>query len=119
MSFLIVLLTCFIASPSFAEVLARKPFTDRDLREFLFKDYDKLVRPVAQPNDSVNVTFDLVPISIRDLDTKNQVLIMDALMMVSWKDFYLKWNPEEFNHIGQLCLPHQEIWKPDLAIYTA
>ncbi|GIY30378.1 hypothetical protein CEXT_323411 [Caerostris extrusa] len=44
-----------------------KPFTDKDLREFLFKDYDKLVRPVAQPNDSVNVTFDLVPISIRDL----------------------------------------------------
>ncbi|GIY30379.1 neuronal acetylcholine receptor subunit alpha-7 [Caerostris extrusa] len=40
--------------------------------------------------------------------------------MMRWNDDMLKWNPSgEFGNISFINLPHQEVWKPDLAVYSA
>ncbi|GIY30380.1 hypothetical protein CEXT_323431 [Caerostris extrusa] len=41
------LLVCLLASPSLSEFHLRRTYTERDLRRYLFEDYDKLVRPAA------------------------------------------------------------------------
>ncbi|GFY44477.1 neuronal acetylcholine receptor subunit alpha-2 [Trichonephila inaurata madagascariensis] len=44
---------------------------------------------------------------------------MDSWMTMEWKDDFLTWEPKEFNNITILSIPHTEVWKPDLSIYTS
>ncbi|GFT57249.1 neuronal acetylcholine receptor subunit alpha-7 [Nephila pilipes] len=76
--------------------------TERDLRRFLFADYDKLVRPVTDPNNAIVVYASITPIAIKNLDENDQVLVMDSWMKMKWNDEYLKWDPKEFNNITVL-----------------
>ncbi|GFQ97449.1 acetylcholine receptor subunit alpha-1-B [Trichonephila clavata] len=93
--------------------------TAKDLRRYLFADYDKLVRPVKDPNTGIVVETSITPLTIAELDAVNKILVMDSLMMMKWKDDYLTWEPKEFNNITVLSIPHSEVWKPDMSIYTA
>ncbi|GFQ95759.1 acetylcholine receptor subunit alpha-type acr-16 [Trichonephila clavata] len=93
--------------------------TEKDLRRYLFADYDKLVRPVKDPNNALVVYTSITPLAITKLDEVNQILVMDSWMLMKWKDDYLTWEPKEFNNITILRIPHAELWKPDLSIYTS
>ncbi|GFU12750.1 acetylcholine receptor subunit alpha-type unc-63, partial [Nephila pilipes] len=115
------ILGCLASSSITSEVNMNsgKILTERDLRRFLFADYDMLVRPVTDPNKAIVVYATITPIVIRRLDENDQELVMDSWMSMKWSDEYLKWDPKEFNNITVLRIPHTEIWKPDLSIYTS
>ncbi|CAL1291207.1 unnamed protein product [Larinioides sclopetarius] len=118
MLFLFAVLGCLVAS-SVREVTAGNVFTERDLRRHIFADYDKNVRPVLHPDNTITVAASISPISITELDPKNQVLVMDTFLKMKWNDDFLKWDPTEFNNISTLRLPNSQVWKPDLSVYTA
>ncbi|GFU16574.1 hypothetical protein NPIL_243351 [Nephila pilipes] len=41
--------------------------TERDLRRYLFADYDKLVRPVTDPHNAIVVYASITPIAIKSM----------------------------------------------------
>ncbi|KAF8793926.1 acetylcholine receptor subunit alpha-L1-like [Argiope bruennichi] len=118
MMFLFALLGCLVAS-SVTNISAKRVYSEKDLRRHIFADYDKFVRPAAHPDSTITVSTGITPLSIRELDTKTQVLVMDTYMLMKWNDDFLKWDPSEFNNITELRLPNSLVWKPDLSVYTA
>ncbi|GFQ97442.1 acetylcholine receptor subunit alpha-1-B [Trichonephila clavata] len=96
-----------------------KVMTEKDLRRYLFADYDKLVRPVKDPNNAMIVKTSISLLAITELDEDNHTLVMETWTTMKWKDDYLTWDPNEFNNITILNVPDSEVWKPDLSVYTS
>jgi hypothetical protein len=93
--------------------------SERELRQDIFRDYDKLVRPVKKATTAIPVKISLSPLSLRSMNEKDQIIILDTWMMLTWTDEYLRWDPREYDNITELRIPPSELWKPDIALYTA
>ncbi|KAF8793929.1 Neuronal acetylcholine receptor subunit like protein [Argiope bruennichi] len=93
--------------------------TETDLRRALFINYDKLVRPVRHVNDVIPVHVALSPLRIKDVDVKDKTVKLDTWLYVRWEDAYLRWDPSEYGGLDQLSIPADEVWRPDIALYTA
>ncbi|GBL87170.1 Neuronal acetylcholine receptor subunit alpha-10 [Araneus ventricosus] len=109
-----IFVVCLVFGLGYAEELN----TERDLRKALFENYDKLVRPVRNPNNVVSVLAELVPVGIKDIDVKDKIIKLDTLFYQKWQDQYLTWDPMVYNGLDQFSIPSSEVWKPDLSIYA-
>ncbi|KAI1301178.1 Acetylcholine receptor subunit beta-like 1 [Halotydeus destructor] len=69
----------------------------------LFRDYNKLIRPVEAMNDTVEVQFGLSFIQ---------------LINVSWYDYQLRWDEAEYGGIAVVRLPPDKVWKPDIVLFN-
>ncbi|KAH9424827.1 Neurotransmitter-gated ion-channel transmembrane region [Dermatophagoides pteronyssinus] len=69
----------------------------------LFRDYNKLIRPVKLINDSVKV---------------NVKLQFVQLINIRWFDYQLTWDPADYGGITVLQLPPDKIWKPDIVLFN-
>ncbi|KAG8179116.1 hypothetical protein JTE90_000150 [Oedothorax gibbosus] len=117
---LFAVLGCLLLSWTDALVIENSNLkTERDLKRDLFENYDKQVRPIKDPHAAMELQVSLSPIMIRDVDVKHQSLALDSWMLMKWHDDYLTWDPEVYNDIKILRVPSTEIWKPDLALYSA
>jgi hypothetical protein len=89
-----------------------------DLRNKLFKNYNKNIRPVINYNDNINLN---ISIDIKNLEFFNQVsetISINLWITMTWKDEYLKWNYSKFN-INILKLSSHDVWLPDLVLYNS
>nr|ALE66018.1 acetylcholine binding protein [Cupiennius salei] len=93
--------------------------SERELRRDIFRDYDKLVRPVRRPTSIISVKISLSPLSLRSMNEKEQRITLESWIMMTWTDEYLQWNPSEYDNITELHIFPTEIWKPDIALYTS
>nr|ARU12131.1 acetylcholine-binding protein 2 [Pardosa pseudoannulata] len=93
--------------------------SERELRRDIFNGYDKLVRPVKKATTAVPVKISISPLSLRSMNEKNQIISLEAWMMLTWMDEYLRWDPSDYDNITELRISPTEIWKPDIALYTA
>ncbi|PIK34765.1 hypothetical protein BSL78_28414, partial [Apostichopus japonicus] len=50
-------------------------------------------------------------------DYMNQELQLRGTMVMTWYDFRLSWNPDEYDDIHYIELPVNEIWQPELILY--
>ncbi|KAK6043202.1 hypothetical protein COOONC_19292 [Cooperia oncophora] len=41
------------------------------------------------------------------------------LILESWVDHYLTWDPSEYGNIREVRLPISNIWKPDVLLYNS
>lgn len=72
------------------------------LLDAILKDYDKRSRPVEDHSLAVVVNFSLALLQIQQVDEKHQIVTSNILRHFSWKDDFLKWNPENFGNITQV-----------------
>ncbi|KAJ8044478.1 Neuronal acetylcholine receptor subunit alpha-7 [Holothuria leucospilota] len=71
------------------------------LAEDLFREYGSpIVRPVKDPNKTVEVFFRAKPVWFADF---------------RWTDEYLTWDPDNYNGTEELSVVKRQIWFPDLA----
>ncbi|VDK29633.1 unnamed protein product [Gongylonema pulchrum] len=73
------------------------------LYEDLLGDYNKLDRPVSNVSETLVVRFKLK---------------LSQLLDVSWKDYKLRWNPDDYGGISALYVPSELIWLPDIVLYN-
>nr|ARU12132.1 acetylcholine-binding protein 5 [Pardosa pseudoannulata] len=114
---LVVVLCVFLAKEADANPVSVQ--TEKYLRQHLFEDYDKLVRPVTSSRHVVPVSVQITPLALRSVDFDSNILKLDTWLTVQWHDEYLHWDPTEFGGQENLILPASEVWKPDIAVYTA
>uniref|UniRef100_A0A8B9BC68 Cholinergic receptor nicotinic alpha 1 subunit n=1 Tax=Anser brachyrhynchus TaxID=132585 RepID=A0A8B9BC68_9AVES len=88
------------------------------LVEDLFRDYNKVVRPVEDHRDAVVVTVGLQLIQLINVDEVNQIVTTNVRLKQQWTDVNLKWNPEDYGGVKQIRIPSDDIWRPDLVLYN-
>ncbi|XP_054843595.1 neuronal acetylcholine receptor subunit alpha-7-like [Eublepharis macularius] len=91
----------------------------RRLYRELLKNYNRLERPVVNDSQSLVVDLQLSLLQIIDVDEKNQVLITNAWLQMSWMDVYLKWDQNEYPGVQNLRFPADQIWVPDILLYNS
>ncbi|KAJ6219373.1 hypothetical protein RDWZM_005185 [Blomia tropicalis] len=69
----------------------------------LFRDYNKLIRPVKLINDTVKVEVKLSFIQ---------------LINIKWYDYQLTYDSADYGGLGVLRVPPDKVWKPDLVLFN-
>ncbi|CAH1164662.1 unnamed protein product [Phaedon cochleariae] len=87
------------------------------LKDSVLCNYDTSVRPVANHEKAMNVSFRLV-LKYFTYDPISSMLSLDAWLTVTWKDDHLTWKPEQYQNIKNLHLHTSSIWTPDLSVYN-
>nr|AHJ11205.1 nicotinic acetylcholine receptor beta2 [Locusta migratoria] len=102
---LLMSLACRMASASYIEAVRR-------LRDDLFANYDRRVRPVQQSTTITEVVFHM---DIHDVDLMNyDMLRVETWTYWEWKDELLKWDPNRYEGIKELSMGANKIWMPEL-----
>ncbi|KRX64236.1 Cullin-3 [Trichinella sp. T9] len=78
-------------------------YNEQILYDDLLRGYNILERPVSNCSKPLVVLLELVLFQIVD---------------VTWYDYNLKWNPEEYGGISDVRFPAGKIWKPDVLLYN-
>ncbi|XP_072046754.1 neuronal acetylcholine receptor subunit alpha-7-like [Amphiura filiformis] len=84
------------------------------VEELLGKYGPPFTRPVKQYNKTVDVYLNMFVQQIIDLNERDQLLKVGAMLDVQWTDEFLTWNTTEYPDITELHLPFTNIWRPDL-----
>lgn len=84
----------------------------------LFRDYNKLIRPVRYSNETVEVKMGLNLIQLINVNEKNQVMTSNVWQQFHWHDYQLKWEPAQYGGIDVLRLPPDKVWRPDIVLFN-
>ncbi|XP_015127548.1 acetylcholine receptor subunit alpha-like [Diachasma alloeum] len=88
------------------------------LYDDLLSNYNKLVRPVVNVTDALQVKIKLKLSQLIDVNLKNQIMTTNLWVEQSWFDYKLKWDPEEYGGVQILHVPSDHIWRPDIVLYN-
>lgn len=91
---------------------------ENNIRESLFENYDKYIRPVREYNKSIDLYYLLELKNLESFDQKNEKITINIVLTQMWKDEYLKWDKSE-HPIDYLNINSEDIWRPDLEIYNS
>ncbi|KAI6188978.1 hypothetical protein M3Y98_00412600 [Aphelenchoides besseyi] len=103
----IVLLLAYIS-------FARGSEDEYRLLQDLRKDYDPVERPVADHRKPIDVWQRVILQQILDVDEKNQMITMVLWLQYMWKDYKMRWAPEEYGNITNIVFPPTTLWQPDV-----
>jgi nicotinic acetylcholine receptor len=84
----------------------------------LFRDYNRLIRPVEHHNQTVEVQMGLSFIQLINVNEKNQVMTSNVWQQFEWKDYQFKWEPALYGGISVLRLPPDKVWRPDIVLFN-
>ncbi|XP_066468361.1 acetylcholine receptor subunit alpha [Tiliqua scincoides] len=84
----------------------------------LFKNYNKVVRPVSNHTHAVYVMVGLQLIQLINVDEVNQIVTTNVRLKQQWRDVNLQWKPEDYGGLKQIRIPSEDIWRPDLVLYN-
>lgn len=108
--------TILLLALRLAPVLASED-EERLVRD-LFRDYNKLIRPVEIMNMTVEVQFGLSFIQLINVNEKNQIMTSNVWLQLVWTDYQLKWDEADYGGISVLRLPPDKVWKPDIVLFN-
>lgn len=91
---------------------------ERRLLQELFAEYSPMVRPVEHVTQPTVVKLGAALQQIIDMDEKNQVITVNLWMRMFWIDLNLQWDPAEYGNTSVIIVPIDQIWKPDIVLYT-
>uniref|UniRef100_A0A4W3ITB1 Cholinergic receptor, nicotinic, alpha 1 (muscle) n=1 Tax=Callorhinchus milii TaxID=7868 RepID=A0A4W3ITB1_CALMI len=84
----------------------------------LFKNYNKVLRPVKSHNDIVNITVGLQLIQLINVDEVNQIVETNVRLRQQWVDWNLGWKPADYGGIEKIRVASSNLWLPDIVLYN-
>ncbi|GBP91016.1 Acetylcholine receptor subunit beta-like 1 [Eumeta japonica] len=84
----------------------------------LFRGYNKLIRPVQNMTQKVDVRFGLAFLQLINVNEKNQIMKSNVWLRLVWMDYQLVWDEADYGGIGVLRLPPDKVWKPDIVLFN-
>ena len=105
-------------TPSSRVLLASASEEEERLVRDLFRDYNKLIRPVEHPNETIEVEVGLQFIQLINVNEKNQVMTSNVWQQFRWRDYQFKWDPAQYGGIHVIRLPPDKVWRPDIVLFN-
>ena len=91
---------------------------EKDLRNTLFADYNKLVRPVENYNEVIDVNMGLGVQNLEAFNQKEETIDINLWVRMNWNDAYLNWN-SSMSNLTFLSVDKDYIWVPDIELLNA
>jgi len=113
-----LLLTLLLILPTTTAVISMGNPDAKRLYDDLLSNYNKLVRPVQNTTDPLTVRIKLKLSQLIDVNLKNQIMTTNLWVEQFWRDYKLKWDPQEYGGVRQLHVPSDHIWRPDIVLYN-
>ena len=88
------------------------------LRQHLFQNYNKYVRPVNKFNDIINISMGLGVQNLESFNQKEETIDINLWVRLNWKDDYLNWDSNHSN-LTFLSVDKDYIWVPDIELLNA
>ena len=88
------------------------------LRDKLFLNYTKQVRPVLDSSESITLEYGLEINDLVYFDQKSENIELSMTNVLSWKDNYLTWNLTDSSP-QYITTYLDNIWQPDFELYNA
>ncbi|CAD6193386.1 unnamed protein product [Caenorhabditis auriculariae] len=85
----------------------------------LLDNYDRKAKPMWDNAKPINVSFSMDLYQILELNEPQQYILLNAWIIERWYDEFLYWNPNDYENISELRLPHDSIWLPDTTLYNS
>ncbi|XP_034034528.1 acetylcholine receptor subunit epsilon isoform X1 [Thalassophryne amazonica] len=82
----------------------------------LFKNYNKNIRPVKNPEDRVEVQIKLTLTNLISLNEKEETLTTNVWIEIQWLDIRLAWNTSEYYGVSVIRVPYNTVWLPDIVL---
>ncbi|KAI0208160.1 Neuronal acetylcholine receptor subunit alpha-9 [Lamellibrachia satsuma] len=79
--------------------------------------YDSRVLPLGKDQNATMVFLGISLKRIVSLYEKEQYLLTNVWMHLSWTDTNLQWDPTKHNKTSNIHIPVHSIWRPDIRIY--
>ncbi|EEB15168.1 DrosGluCl, putative [Pediculus humanus corporis] len=99
-------------------VVSRCSEDEERLVRDLFRGYNKLIRPVQNMTQTVDVRFGLAFVQLINVNEKNQIMKSNVWLRLVWSDYQLQWDEADYGGIGVLRLPPDKVWKPDIVLFN-
>ena len=89
---------------------------EKQLRNDLFLNYNKDIRPVLDLSNPVEIGVDFFVNSVYDVKLDTGQLITRSELIFSWKDEHLTWIPSNYGNITKIYLTSREVWMPNIVV---
>jgi len=80
----------------------------------LFTDYNKIISPILDGGDALEVQMEMYPRSIKDFDEVSESFVYIAGLRMVWKDFRLAWDSDKYAGIDTITVPVTQVWTPEI-----
>ncbi|GFS03113.1 neuronal acetylcholine receptor subunit alpha-3 [Elysia marginata] len=87
-----------------------------NLFNYLFGVYQKEIIPLENDTNIVSVFLSFSLLSLVDVNEKDQTLVSNALLHMSWLDNTLTWSPSQYGNVTSLLVHQENIWRPDIQV---
>lgn len=91
---------------------------EKRLRNHLFSDYNKLVRPITDYRDSVNISMGLGVQNLEAFNQKEETIDINLWVRLNWYDKYLNWD-SSISNLTFLSVDKDYVWVPDIELLNA
>jgi len=91
---------------------------EKYLRNYLFEDYNKLIRPVNNYKEVLNVSMGLGVQNLEAFNQKKETIDINLWVRLNWNDAYLNWNTSTSN-LTFLSVDKSYTWVPDIELLNA
>ncbi|XP_063710489.1 neuronal acetylcholine receptor subunit alpha-10-like isoform X2 [Symsagittifera roscoffensis] len=92
-------------------------FNEAALLEHLLHSYDSRARPVKNISTTIFLDLSMYLVQILKLSEKEQVLLSNVWLILTWQDEFLRWNASEWG-MDRIRIPARHLWLPDLTLYN-
>ena len=87
-----------------------------NLHANLTSGYNKIVRPVNNQSDAVEVDITLYLIALQEVDEVLERFSFVGAFKTTWKDDKLVWNPSDYGGITSVMMNYEDVWVPEISI---
>ncbi|GAV05086.1 hypothetical protein RvY_15267-2 [Ramazzottius varieornatus] len=84
----------------------------------LFRNYNPLLRPVLEENQTVTISFSMSLTLIIYLNERHQVLKTNGYTVLEWHDPQLSWDIGDYGGTTAIRMPVEKVWTPDVVLLT-
>ena len=91
---------------------------EKELRNTLFTNYNKLVRPVETYNEVIQVNMGLGVQNLEAFNQKEETIDINLWVRMNWNDAYLNWN-SSLSNLTFLSVDKDYTWIPDIELLNA
>ncbi|XP_060074456.1 neuronal acetylcholine receptor subunit alpha-6-like [Ylistrum balloti] len=88
----------------------------RLLHQTLMTNYTKVLRPTFNSSIPTTVDIGFYLLSLKEFEEKSSKFSVVGAFSMTWHDFQLVWNPDNYGGIEYTFFPQSSLWKPDILL---